>query len=354
MPKKGRGWVRPTVAAIATVCLAFAVRSAVVQLHGKVLSSPAMLAVALALFLGHYALQAVGWHLILRSLGISVKFADSASLWYSSLMARWIPGPFLYTAARLYLAADKELPVTKVAYAIVLELVYVFAGACMVTVTLAGGLIGHALRVSGSLASLIGCAVCILGVTARPNFLRDALHSKGARKLINKIAGRELSAELLPTLSAKTNALMLLGYAGFWVYSGVMFAVIARATTPITSSQAIACIPAFSGSWIAGFLAIFAPAGLGVREGVMWVMLAPSVPNAQAVVLSVFTRVLMLCAEVLSVVAAYFLFGANRKSRVSTLLPEHALVPVSITPNPVSEPQSRDSERARSELTLKV
>ena len=63
----------------------------------------------------------------------------------------------------------------------------------------------------------------------------------------------------------------------------------------------LACVPAFAGSWLVGYFAIVTPAGLGAREGAMWLMLKPVMPQAYAIVLAVSSRLMMLVAELLSV-----------------------------------------------------
>ena len=50
---------------------------------------------------------------------------------------------------------------------------------------------------------------------------------------------------------------------------------------------------------LAGFAALFAPGGIGVREGVMVALLTPTLGLAEATVLSVTMRIVMVCADLL-------------------------------------------------------
>ena len=50
-------------------------------------------------------------------------------------------------------------------------------------------------------------------------------------------------------------------------------------------------VSAYTLAWITGSVAIFAPGGLGVREGVMTLLLSPILPVPLAIALSFITRV---------------------------------------------------------------
>ena len=59
----------------------------------------------------------------------------------------------------------------------------------------------------------------------------------------------------------------------------------------------------FSVAWLAGFVAIPVPAGLGVREAILVLILAAPTPSV--VVASIVHRLVLMCAEALLAVLAY-------------------------------------------------
>ncbi len=105
-----------------------------------------------------------------------------------------------------------------------------------------------------------------------------------------------------------------------------MFGVLAGAFVPMNMGRWLACIPAFAGSWLIGFFSIITPAGLGAREGAMWLMLKPVMPQTQAIVLAVTSRLMMLATELLSVGLMWLLLrgGARLPIGARRLLPEEA------------------------------
>jgi glycosyltransferase 2 family protein len=50
-----------------------------------------------------YFLQAINWHLILRALGIQLQLAESATTWFYSMMAKYIPGKVFQLFGRILL-----------------------------------------------------------------------------------------------------------------------------------------------------------------------------------------------------------------------------------------------------------
>jgi uncharacterized membrane protein YbhN (UPF0104 family) len=75
----------------------------------------------------------------------------------------------------------------------------------------------------------------------------------------------------------------------------------------------MACIPSFAGSWLVGFFSVITPAGLGAREGAMWLMLKATFGHTDAAVMAIASRLMMIVIELVSVgLASAFLMQPNR------------------------------------------
>ncbi|MDX1931844.1 MAG: lysylphosphatidylglycerol synthase domain-containing protein [Capsulimonadales bacterium] len=297
-------WLKPAFAIVAFAFLMAAVARTVRDIRTVPTFAPGWLLLAALLYATHYAVQAVGWHLILRGLGQPVRLSDSVRIWYGTLVARWIPGPLVYSAARLVMAREAGLSVTAVAFGVILELSYILLGAMVTTVVFASGLIptlmasptGKSLTVTGLIALAVG------GVTAlRPATLLGFCRIPLFRKAVRKIAGEDLPDHGLPVMSTPYSLCLLAYYTVFWILSGVMFGVLARSFLPMTPERWAVCIPTFGASWLAGFLAFLTPAGIGIREGVMWLMLGRVLSKSDGLILAVLSRLMMMTVELLSV-----------------------------------------------------
>ena len=71
--------------------------------------------------------------------------------------------------------------------------------------------------------------------------------------------------------------------------------------------------PAFAAAYVAGYIAIFAPAGAGIREGVLVVLLQPIMAREAAVVLAVIARLWTTALELAA--AALLTVGWRRSHR---------------------------------------
>lgn len=80
-------------------------------------------------------------------------------------------------------------------------------------------------------------------------------------------------------------------FVGNFIIMGVGVAALAHALAPAAGYPVLALTGAFAASWIAGMLTPGAPAGLGVREGVLLALLAGTLPATATVTLIVLLRV---------------------------------------------------------------
>jgi uncharacterized membrane protein YbhN (UPF0104 family) len=301
-------WGKPALVMAAFACLALTLRHSVKDIAHLPAPKLGWLALAVVLFLIHYLIQALGWHGILKALGQPAPVRLSLRMWYMSLIARWMPGRIWYSASRLYLAREAGISVTAVTFAIVLELIYILMGGLIATLLFAGTLLRGVLASSGGQSALIGIILLLFvcaGLVLRPSTLLWMCRFSLFRKAVRRLAGETLTEQNMPSLRTGRSLALLAYYTAFWVYSGVMFGVLAGAFVPMNPSRWLACIPAFAGSWMIGFFSIVTPAGLGAREGAMWLMLKPVMPQAQAIVLAVTSRLMMLATELLSVGLIY-------------------------------------------------
>jgi hypothetical protein len=97
------------------------------------------------------------------------------------------------------------------------------------------------------------------------------------------------------------------GYAVYWVLTGLAFAALVRAMFPLPASDLPLAIAGYSASYAVGFLSLLTPGGIGVREGVLVLALAPVMPAGPALVVALVSRLWMMLFELLGAVAAYAL-----------------------------------------------
>ena len=99
-----------------------------------------------------------------------------------------------------------------------------------------------------------------------------------------------------------------------WIGYGFSLMYLARGLLPTARLDLPTAIAAFTASYLAGFLALVAPGGIGVREGVMILLLQGPLGLAAATVLALASRVLITITELGA--AAPFLAISHRSARV--------------------------------------
>ena len=96
--------------------------------------------------------------------------------------------------------------------------------------------------------------------------------------------------------------LRILGlYVLNWLVFGVALYLLIRSFYPVQPSLIVYLAGAFSFAGMVGILAVFAPSGLGVRDGLLALFLCQVMPTGVALLAAIVTRVWLTVAELASV-----------------------------------------------------
>jgi len=94
-------------------------------------------------------------------------------------------------------------------------------------------------------------------------------------------------------------------YAGLWFLFGLAFFLFANSLTALGWNRYLPMTGVFALSWVIGMVSIFAPAGIGVREGVLSVLLVEYMPEPTAIFVALLSRVWMTLAELVCALVAW-------------------------------------------------
>ena len=103
-------------------------------------------------------------------------------------------------------------------------------------------------------------------------------------------------------------------YLLFWAAMGVGFALCVNSMVAVRLHDVPALSSVYALSYIGGLLALFSPAGLGIREGMMAYMLTGYFPAPLPSVISVFARVWATAFEVIIFLMVLFFPAAPREA----------------------------------------
>ena len=105
---------------------------------------------------------------------------------------------------------------------------------------------------------------------------------------------------------------VIVGHVLLWICQGLAFFLFVKSLAPVAWSDAGTLTACFALAWVIGFLSFLTPGGLGIREGLLGLLLANYMPAPQATFVALLCRVWMLSAEI---VLAGIAFTLDRKRR---------------------------------------
>lgn len=237
----------------------------------------------------------------LHSEGFAFGFSTLFQIVALSQLGKYIPGGVWHFLGRINMYKEQEVSLKKSTRALIIENVWLLGGA--LAVGLAAGLLSPqvlalfaqiGLQISSITGTFLAAAVFILWFGALMLFDRIfRLHGKKAE------TRRVLQVMLLQTLT--------------WACLGGSFALLWPQFAVENIPLAI-CV--YSLSWSVGYVAIFAPGGIGVREGMLTWLLSGVLAAPQALALSTVHRFLYIGVEILMGLASLaLLFSARLKNR---------------------------------------
>ena len=227
-----------------------AVRAALEHAHPNWLA----LAASGVIVLATYALLIETWRVLLRGWQHDIPFVDAARIWTISNLGKYLPGKVwsitaLVVMTRQYGVSAAEGAATSVLLTLINTLVgfvvAIVAGAALLQLPAAAVAVVAALAVAvvATPAALPRIGVAAGRVLGRPIVLRPLPH----RVLL---------------ISAVLTALA-------WTMYGIAFRLFVLGVLGSAPGALRDYVAVFAGSYLLGFIAIFSPAGVGVREGAM-------------------------------------------------------------------------------------
>lgn len=250
-------------------------------------------------FVYKYTLASL-WHYITKINGCAIGYEKAVTSYLYSILGKYIPGKVFMLAARLAYYKEEDAPLAKVTVCFFIENVCTLLGAAMLFIVSLLFFPNSLLQDYKWITLLLIAAffVCI-----HPKIINFFLG------IIGKLFRKDLS---IPMKYSDMLKVVLL-FIGNWLIIGVGFFILTRSIYPdVGLSHLLFCAGIWGVSAIMGILAVFAPSGLGVREGIIVAGLMLIMPESDAMVISVVSRLWQTIPELL-LVALAFLWSRMRK-----------------------------------------
>lgn len=239
--------------------------------------------IAIAIFLSVplYFLNAFTWHLLTKAVGVNLPFKKNLRIWLFSNTARFLPGGFWQYPSRIYLLDKQKVTKVEATASLLLE----------------------------ALSNLVvGAMVVLVIFLFTPNIIKIdklfwVLIFTISLPLIIYLVKTKIPKKLKifksVKISKRTLALLFITIFLQYFFAGLTLFILINSVIPISITLIPILVGIFTASWLLGYIAVFAPSGLGVQEVSMATLLSFYIPFSLAGFLAILFRVVLLLAEAL-------------------------------------------------------
>ena len=255
---------------------------------GKI--SPLAIVAALLCTLAAPVLTLLGWRVLLADLGTRLPTAPAASVFFVGQLGKYVPGSVWTVLAQAEMGARLHVPRRRMAVAGLLSIGLAVITGCVIGIPAVPRLLARDERAFSWWWVVI--AVVLGAALLWPRLLNAAI-SRGLRLLRREVLEHELSGRAVVVTSA--------WFVGAWFSVGLAAFVLARAVAPDVDpgELLLACVSGYALASAAGMFSILVPAGVGVRDGVLALVLLTLMPAPAATAVVVVARFLAVLADLL-------------------------------------------------------
>jgi len=256
------------------------------------------------LFVLSYFIQIWAWYLITLRLKIAVSARETLENWFYSQLGKYVPGKVWLLLSRFYFYESKGKSKKAISVALLVE---------TVTMIVAAGLM--------FLAALAFFKEVRPFYTGRHSmwlvlaFLLGFLflHPRVLQKILNWTLARFKKDPVSLPISYSNILWILFVSLISWVVGGVGFYLFVDSVYPVPPQYILFLTGALAISSTIGLIALFAPGGLGVREGALVYLLSSVMATPVAVIVSILTRIWMTLIEIGLVGMVYLISQFQRR-----------------------------------------
>ena len=251
--------------------------------------------VAVLLYFVYKITLASLWHYLTMLTDCSIKWSKAVTAYLYSILGKYIPGKVFMLLARIPAYEEEGKSIAKVTVCFFLENICTLLGAAFLFLLSLFFFPNDLLKQYqwGAVLLVAAFFVCI--------------HPKVINFFLSYVE-KWLKKDNLRIPITYGQMLKVVGlFVCNWIIAGLGFYMLSSSIYPLPWSQFLYAAGIFGVSCIIGILAIFAPSGIGVREGIMVMGLSLVMPSEYAVIISIVSRLWMSVSELILIGAAFLI-----------------------------------------------
>jgi hypothetical protein len=247
-------------------------------------SPPATAAAMAAVLAGIFATFRC-WRAVLTGLGVRLPTSAAMHVFFIGQLGKYLPGSIWPAVAQIELGRDHQVPERTAGAAVTVFLLLIVATGLAVTTALAPLLDPGAVHAYWWLLAALPLALLVV-----------------APPVLNRLLALALRLARRPPLPSSLSTGPVLRAAGWslaaWLTYGVHVWVLAAQFGVAGGALLLArATGAFAAAWCAGFLLLLVPAGAGIREAALVLLLGAAMTRPQATAVAVLSRLLFVVGD---------------------------------------------------------
>jgi uncharacterized membrane protein YbhN (UPF0104 family) len=265
------------------------------------------------------------WRKLMSSLGEHVSWKHAARAYFCGHLGKYVPGKAAVIVIRTAMLRSEGVRTATAALTVTYEtLAYMSSGLMTIAALLPWWADEHGITkhlpttFSGrAVWAVPAFLTCFLGWIVFSQFFFQLVRRlakvsdrdpRSASETATPAADAEMKADLPSKLSLRVCLSGIVPLAGGWLLSGLSLGCSVRAVSdaPVSLSHVAVWTVAVATANILGFVAVFAPGGVGVREGLLMRLLTPHIGPLPAVLVALIARGVAFASELLPAAALYY------------------------------------------------
>ena len=251
-----------------------------------------------------YALLIRAWVSSLAWWQQQLRYPVALYIWFTTNLARFVPGAVWQFVGLAAMVGEHGVSPVAAMGAVLLQQLLFLATGLALSLVLAPQFLGAWVQGIPAVASASAAVLLLGGVVLGFPWLSPRLG-----RIIGRMLGREVPAPHPPhgRLVRYMGTLLL-----SWINYGIAFWLFGQALLGEAHPGVPLAVGAFTTSYVAGLLAVFAPGGLVVREAALVAALSPALGAPRALVLALGSRIWLLALEILTAASVIAWFRSTR------------------------------------------
>jgi glycosyltransferase 2 family protein len=244
------------------------------------------------------------WREILADLGSRLSIPEAARIMFIGQLGKYVPGSIWPVLAQSELGADCGIPRSRSAVSVLVSYAVMSTSGIVVAIVTLPFATAASIAQYFWILFLLPVAAVLLSPPVLNRLLRLVLRVSRQPVMDQNVSYRGLARTMLWALFG-------------WSANGLMVYVLMRQLAGHPQGLLLVSVGAYSLSWSVGFLAVFAPAGAGVREAVMVAILSTRTTiHTAPLTVALLCRALSVVADAVVGAAAAALVGRRRLRRL--------------------------------------